>query len=103
MKKIYREYESIAKSAGNDTDNVGLLTFYNDVKKIQIFKREWFDKTIDMPFEHTTIPVAQGFDNVMRMYYGDNYMTPMNIPSDHGSYGQIIIDTHRSYKEVLSK
>ncbi len=39
--------------------------------------KESFEKVIDMPFEHVTIPVPVGYDEVLRALYGDDYMTPI--------------------------
>ncbi len=30
-----------------------------------------------MPFEYTTIPVPDGYDYILKVKYGDNYMTPV--------------------------
>ena len=40
----------------------------------KIFKREWFDKTIDLPFEGHMFKVPAGYDQVLTTDYGD-YMT----------------------------
>lgn len=44
-------------------------------------KRSWFDETIDMPFENTTMPVPAGYDGLLKIKYGSDYMTPKQICS----------------------
>lgn len=39
----------------------------------KIFKREWFDDCIDIPFADTTIPVPRKYDEYLKLLYG-NYM-----------------------------
>lgn len=42
-----------------------------------------YESTIDMPFEHITIPVPIGYDQILKMNYGENYMTPVNRRGGH--------------------
>ena len=42
-----------------------------------------YASSIDMPFENTTIPVPVGYDTVLRLRYGENYMTPVNCKAGH--------------------
>ena len=44
---------------------------------------ECYQNTIDMPFENTTIPVPAGYDIILKIKYGENYMTPMNGGGSH--------------------
>lgn len=36
-----------------------------------------------MPFEYTTIPVPDGYDYILKVKYGDNYMTPVQGGGSH--------------------
>jgi len=36
-----------------------------------------YESTIEMPFENIMIPVPVGFDQVLRLRYGENYMVPV--------------------------
>lgn len=60
--------------------------------------RSLFDETVWLPFENIKVPAPKDTDTVLRAVFGDNYMTPIQAPSMHG---QVVFDTHRSYKEVL--
>lgn len=42
-----------------------------------------YEQMIRVPFENTTIPVPVGYEQILRVYYGDDYMTPMQGGSDH--------------------
>ena len=44
---------------------------------------ECYQNTIDMPFENTTIPVPIGYDIILKIKYGEGYMTPLNTGSSH--------------------
>ncbi|MBR4572678.1 MAG: LicD family protein [Prevotella sp.] len=41
----------------------------------RIFKREWFEDVIDMPFGKTTVKIPRDYDGYLTCLYGD-YMTP---------------------------
>lgn len=41
----------------------------------RIFKREWFEDVIELPFADTTVVVPRDYDGYLRCLYGD-YMTP---------------------------
>ena len=36
-----------------------------------------------MKFENTTIPVPVGYDGILKLDYGEDYMVPKNIGSSH--------------------
>ena len=58
-----------------------------------------YEKQIYLPFENTQIPVPTGYDEVLRVTYGEDYMTPKQVANDHG---RMFFDTEHSYKEYLS-
>lgn len=41
------------------------------------FPKEWFDNLIEIPFETVTVPVPREYDKILRIKFGDNYMTPI--------------------------
>lgn len=45
-------------------------------------KKEWYDKAIDVPFEHIQIPVPSGYEGVLKVQFGD-YMTPRCVLGGH--------------------
>lgn len=40
------------------------------------YRKEWFDSVEYMQFENGTIAVPNGYEQILRVAYGDNYMTP---------------------------
>lgn len=46
-------------------------------------KKEWYSDVIIMDFENTTIPVPVGYDGILKIKYGDSYMTPRQCASSH--------------------
>lgn len=91
MKKLFGRYESMLKSFESPRNNyVGKISLH---LREHVFRKELFEKTIYMPFEDIQIPVPVGYDEVLRLNYGD-YMTPAKNPSGHG---ELLFDTKRSY------
>ncbi|MBR5935382.1 MAG: LicD family protein [Bacteroidaceae bacterium] len=74
-----------------------------DLKRIdkETKEKSWYKETVMLTFEDILIPAPQGYDNVLRSLYGDNYLTPVNNPSGHGS--EVYFDTHRSYTELIDE
>ena len=63
-------------------------------------KRFWFEKTLEMPFENTTIPVPAGYDGLLQIKYGADYMTPRQaVPHEYPFYKQQM----QGLKEVMEK
>ena len=63
-----------------------------------VFDRHIFDETLWVPFENITVPVPAGYDQFLRTQYGDQYMTPVHAPTNHGA---LVIDTQHSYLDIL--
>ena len=45
--------------------------------------KEYYDEWIEMPFEYTTIAVPKQYDYILRLKYGDDYMTPKQVLGGH--------------------
>lgn len=45
--------------------------------------KEYYEEWIDMPFEYTTIPVPKEYDYILKLKYGEDYMTPRNVGGGH--------------------
>ena len=45
--------------------------------------KDTYSKSIRVPFENTTIPIPENYDVLLRLKYGDNYMTPINQGAGH--------------------
>ena len=42
-----------------------------------------FDRIIEVPFENTTMPILEDYDRLLRLSYGNNYMTPVKKWNSH--------------------
>ena len=63
-----------------------------------IFDKDIFDNTLWVPFENMEVPIPGGYDKFLRTQYGDNCMTPIMAPTNHG---ELIMDPDHSYKELM--
>ncbi len=63
-----------------------------------VFDKDIFDKTLWVPFENMEVPIPAGYDKFLRTQYGDNYMTPVMAPTNHG---ELVMDPDHSYTELL--
>ena len=72
----------------------------------KVFKTEWFENAIEVPFENTTIKVPSEYDEYLTLLYGD-YMTPPPLEKRvlaHDEYRYyLILKECIDYKEVLSR
>ena len=59
-----------------------------------IFKSDWFDKTIDVPFEDTTVTIPQDYDSYLKNLYGD-YMTPPSKAKQVSQHYHYFVDLER--------
>jgi lipopolysaccharide cholinephosphotransferase len=63
-----------------------------------ILPKSIFDETLEVDFEMMKVPVPVGYDQFLRTQYGNNYMTPLHVNTNHG---QLVIDTSHSYLELM--
>ncbi len=49
----------------------------------QVFPRKYYEETVMIPFEYTSIPVPVYYDTILQTYYGPNYMTPIRTGGVH--------------------
>ena len=97
-KKMYSKFQQLYSSySSSPSEYIAMPTLHlSNLLKFRI-KKEWYSETVMLPFEDIMIPAPKDYDKVLTEYYGD-YMTPVKAPSLHGAS---IIDTNRSYKEVI--
>ena len=97
---IYDQYETECRRYnGTQTEKVAKYVSTKELKKKQVWKREWFDSAIDLPFEFLSIPVPAGYEEILDLFFGD-WRTPLQISSGHGG---MIFDTSRSYIQYLGE
>lgn len=98
--KLYKKYESASRNTFMKGNTVDKWSFYLDHKKNKNIPIDYFDEIVYLDFEFLKVPAPHKYHEMMVLFYGENYMTPLNIPTDHGD---VIFDTERSYKEVIAE
>ena len=93
---IFKEAEDwFRKFPVADYEQVGALCFSGTQL---VYPKAIYGETVWLDFEDLKVPAPAGWDVYLRTQYGDNYMTPMR---DNTLHGNLIIDAHRDYREVL--
>ena len=87
--------DALRRHSWDDCDRVAELGFEG---LRYVLPRHIFDDTLWLDFEQTKVPVPAGYDTFLRTQYGDHYMTPVMAPNSHGS---LVLDTERSYRDLL--
>lgn len=93
----FKRFEDILRSNDYETSaRVGTLAFwYRRFKDHSIY-----DGKVMMQFEDIEIPAPKEYDKLLRIFFGDNYMTPIHEP---GAHTGLIFDPMRPYTEVQAE
>lgn len=89
------------KSKG-DTQQVH--TFFGAASKYEknVFPRQWFEKTVRIPFMDGQFPVSAEADAMLTLIYGD-YMTPPPEEEKSCKVHGVIVDPDGSYEQYLQQ
>ena len=101
--KFYKHFDRLAHFTLFKSKKVDKVTFYRYYRKYRHLEEEWFANTVYMPFEFLRVPVPAGYDEILKRYYGENYMTPRQTAAIHQRFGGLVVDTERPYTEVLEE
>lgn len=93
---IYSEVDELLRSTPIENSNYVAELGFSGTD--YLLDKHIFDGTLMMPFERVMVPVPQGYEQYLRVQYGDNYMTPRQVPTAHGD---VVFDTEHSYMELL--
>ena len=63
-----------------------------------VCKKEIFEDTVWLDFEDLKVPAPIHWDEYLKQMYGNDYMTPLKDPTNHGN---MVVDTKRDYRELL--
>lgn len=63
-----------------------------------IWEQEWVENVKYVPFEMLMVPVPVGYEECLRVGFGDNWRIPKQVPNLHGN---IIFDVDKPYFEYL--
>ena len=103
-KRIYKHYEKKCRNTKSNKKTVDKVSYYWDYENYENLNEEYFGDPVYMPFEFTEIPVPREYDTILKKYYGDNYLCPQIKQSGHQlTSGDMIIDTERSYQDILNQ
>ena len=81
VRERYREFENLNLSYAGQSERVNFIVTAI-CKGLNSRKREWYSEIIEVPFEYTTIPVPAGYDEILKIQYGD-YHVPVRGGSLH--------------------
>lgn len=99
-KNLMDEYQNLFRKYDvPENKRIAPPCFDRTIFKTATKQKDWFRETIYMPFEDFSMPVPIDYDKVLRTQYGDNYMTPVKVPSIHGSFE--VLDAKKDYKLYL--
>lgn len=100
-RKLYAKLEQQCFNYHSEpSDKVSKIMFSAAYATRYQFQKEWFSDVIMMPFEDMMIPCPEEYDKVLRVFYGNDYMTPKHVATSHG---QVIFDPEKSYVEVIKE
>lgn len=97
---FYRKIEHIFRSQEKSA-YVDYLMLNAGPEQLHYLKRSWYEQTLFLCFEGFEFPVPKGYREYLQTYYGEDYMTPQNIPSMHNAGGQVIYDVNQPYTELI--
>ena len=97
---VYNLYEACASRYDDEPSQfVTSIAFLGKVESNRLARREWFGEPNRIRFECLTAPIPSNADAILRVYYGDDYMTPLNKSPVHAP---VIFDTDHSYLEIIA-
>ena len=67
----------------DETEEVALWSWWAYMDKVRNYKRSWFSDSEERKFEHMMLPIPVGYDSLLRVIYGDDYMVPQRIDGYH--------------------
>lgn len=80
-----------------DADEIGMPVKRITNRPYYHMPKEYYSKSIDMPYENIMMPVPIAYDEILKMKYGDNYMIPRHCSGAHN------YPFYRSQKEILER
>ena len=63
-----------------------------------IWKKEWLDNAVYLPFEMIRIPVPSNYEECLNVSFGKDWRTPKQIGALHG---QVFFDVNRPYTDYI--
>lgn len=66
-----------------ESSQLALMADHAGPRPADVYPKEYYSESIDMPFEYTTIPVPVEYDAILRQKYGQDYMLPLVGRTNH--------------------
>jgi lipopolysaccharide cholinephosphotransferase len=96
---MFARYEKLcAKYNGTDNHRMSYVV-HSRGKEKNMFRKEWWDETVMLPFEFIEVPAPAGYDSRLRQEFKD-YMTPRNVAAGHPG---AILDPDLPYDEFIRR
>ena len=95
----WRKLQAICRASNarnSDSDWISLITFFMLRTAWIPYRKEWYAKTVPLPFEDMLLPSPVGYEEVCRAHYGNDYMTPKKIKGHSPEF----MDLEHSYAEL---
>ena len=97
------DYDKFEKFCGQyrelDKGWIDKFTF-REGKLKHLFNKEWYKNSNECQFEMINISIPIEYDNILKKYYGNDYIIPKRLGSDHG---ELIIDTDIPFDIFINK
>lgn len=93
-----REFENFNCNHFGQTEYINHISDEFCDEQIKV-KREWYEETLYVPFEYTTIPIPAQYDKVLKAYYGDYSKFVKGTTMHEG----IVLDPDKPYKQYLAE
>lgn len=97
-KHQYQKYENLLRTIDPDRSSITCEVGFRHYAPF--FPKVLFGEPNMVPFEYTQIPILPGAHEALRLQYGDDYMTPRQLPSFHSDFD---FDVEHSYKELFGE
>lgn len=82
--QLYRAVDKVASLyQEQEAEELGFLAWNLNWEKKRKWKKEWFSDVKYLPFEDILMPVPIAYDEVLKGYYGEDYMVPKRMPAAH--------------------
>lgn len=79
----------MSKYSGTNTEYIGEIGLA--FREQGIWRREWFEKAVSLPFEMLNVNVPTGYKDILTVQYGPNFMEIPSVENKpHNSHGQLI-------------
>ena len=96
--KFKRKYEKYIKKY-NKKQTKRVVYFSNAKYLLKVVPRYYFDDVIYLPFEGYEFPAPKEWKNILKIRYGDNYMTPPPLKERISQHMTEIIDLNNSWRK----